>query len=181
VGALLILDEVQTGVGRTGKMFAYEHTGITPDIITLAKALGNGVPIGAMGCTDKVATGFSVGSHASTFGGNPLSTAAALAVITTMVETGLPQQAAQTGEYFLNNLRALKPKYKCIADVRGQGLMVGVELTTPAGPTIGRMLSAGIICGPAGPNVIRFVPPLIVTKEQVDRVVATLDTALQEV
>ncbi len=180
MGVLLILDEVQTGMGRTGKLFAYEHTGITPDIITLAKALGNGVPIGAMGCTDKVASGFSVGSHASTFGGNPLSTAAALAVVTTMLETGLPQQAAATGEYFLSKLRALKAKHKIIADVRGMGLMLGVELTTPAGPAIGRMLTAGVICGPAGPNVIRFVPPLIVTRQQVDRVVATLDAALQE-
>jgi len=179
-GVLLILDEVQTGMGRTGKLFAHEHTGITPDIMTLAKALGNGVPIGAMGCTEKVTSGFSVGSHASTFGGNPLSTAAALAVVTTMVEQNIPQQAAETGEYFLSKLRALKPKHKTIADVRGLGLMIGVELSVPAGPAIGRMLAAGIICGPAGPNVIRFVPPLIVTKTHVDKVVATLDAALQE-
>jgi predicted acetylornithine/succinylornithine family transaminase len=179
-GALLILDEVQTGMGRTGRLFAHEHSGIAPDIMTLAKALGNGVPIGAMGCTDKVATGFSVGSHASTFGGNPLSSAAALAVVTTMLETGLPQQAAVTGDYFLSKLTGLKAKHKAITDVRGMGLMIGVELKSPAGPAIGRMLAAGIICGPAGPNVIRFVPPLIVTREQVDRVVKALDAALQE-
>lgn len=177
-GALLILDEVQTGLGRTGKLFAHEHFGITPDVMTLAKGLGNGVPIGAMGCTNEVASGFSVGSHACTFGGNPLSTAAAVATLEALTEPGFIENAAETGEYFLGRLRDLARKHRRIIEVRGKGLMIGVELEDSVGPIVERMLEAGIICGPAGPNVLRFVPPLVITREHVDRVVAALDGAL---
>lgn len=178
-GALLILDEVQTGMGRTGRLFAHEHSGITPDIMTVAKALGNGVPIGAMGCTDGVAPGFTVGSHASTFGGNPLSSAAALATLTALIEGGYVEQAAETGAYFLQKLRALAAKHSAVREVRGLGLMIGVELTGSSSGVLDRMIASGVICGPAGPNVVRFLPPLIVTREQVDRVVETLDGALR--
>ncbi len=178
---LMILDEVQTGFGRTGKLFAYEHSGIAPDVITLAKALGNGVPIGAMGATEDVATGFDPGMHASTFGGNPLCCAAALATVKTLTAPGFIDAAAATGAYFMDGLGALAKRRTQVKEVRGLGLMIGVELSTAVAPVIARMLEAGIICGPAGPNVIRFVPPLIVTKKEVDQVLSALDAALGEV
>lgn len=177
---LLILDEVQTGCGRTGALFAYEHAGITPDIMTLAKGLGNGVPIGAMGCTETVAAGFAPGSHGSTFGGNPLCTAAALATLQVILDEHLVDHAKTVGLYFMDHLNALKAKYSCIKDVRGSGLMIGVELEGAAAPVLTSMLDQGILCGPAGPHVVRFLPALIVTTEQIDRVVSALDTALGE-
>ena len=175
---LLILDEVQTGLGRTGKLFAYEHYGITPDIMTLAKGLGNGVPIGAMGCTEEAASGFSIGSHACTFGGNPLSTAAALATFRALTQPGFVAAAAAVGAYLFERLDALAAQYDAIVEVRGKGLMVGVEMKTPVSDLVSAMLDAGIICGPAGPNVLRFLPPLIITKEHVDEVIAALETLL---
>lgn len=178
--ALLLFDEVQTGMGRTGRFFAYEHYGITPDIVTLAKGLGNGVPIGALGCTEEVSAGFGVGSHACTFGGNPLSSAAAIATLNALLAPGFLDNAARIGTYFMNALRDLARKHGVVAEVRGKGLMIGVELREPAAPVIGKMLDAGIICGPAGPNVLRFLPPLIITTAHVDRVVTTLDRILGE-
>jgi acetylornithine/succinyldiaminopimelate/putrescine aminotransferase len=176
--ALLIFDEVQTGLGRTGKLFAYEHYGISPDIMTLAKGLGNGVPIGAMGCIEEVSSGFSPGAHACTFGGNPLSTAAAVATIKVLTRPGFIEKAAKVGEYFFGKLRALAAKYSKITEVRGKGLIIGVEMKEPVGPVVEKLLDAGIVCGSAGPNVLRFIPPLIVTQADVDRVVAALDAAL---
>lgn len=178
--ALLIFDEVQTGLGRTGKLFAHEHFGVKPDIMTLAKGLGNGVPIGAMGCTEEVSSGFGPGSHACTFGGNPLSAAAAVATITELTKPGFIEKAAETGHYFMDRLQTLVKKYPAIKEVRGKGLMVGIEMHEPVATIVSRLLDAGIICGPAGPNVLRFIPPLIVSKEHVDQVVATLDKLLGE-
>lgn len=175
---LLIFDEIQCGMGRTGTLFAHEQYGVTPDIMTIAKALANGMPIGAMGCIDKVAPGFSVGSHASTFGGNPVCAAAAKATLETVLEPGFLDGVVQTGAYFLETLKALMTKHASILEVRGKGLMIGVEFKEPVAPVIAKMLEARIVCGPAGPNVLRFVPPLIVTKEQVDRVATTLDGVL---
>ncbi|MDX9974429.1 MAG: acetylornithine transaminase [FCB group bacterium] len=175
---LLLFDEVQTGLGRTGKLFAYEHSGVKPDVITLAKGLGNGVPIGAMGCTEEVASGFSVGSHACTFGGNPLSCAAAVATMKELTAPGFIERAAELGAYFMAELRGLAERYASIVEVRGRGMMIGVELDKAVTPVVDSLLTSGIICGPAGPNVVRFVPPLIVTRAQVDRVVAALDKAL---
>lgn len=175
---LLLFDEVQTGLGRTGKLFAYEHSGVKPDVITLAKGLGNGVPIGAMGCTEEVASGFSVGSHACTFGGNPLSCAAAVATMKELTAPGFIERAAEVGAYFMTELRGLAERHKSIVEVRGRGMMIGVELDKTVTPVVDSLLTSGIICGPAGPNVVRFVPPLIVTRAQVDRVVAALDKAL---
>ena len=180
-GALFILDEVQTGMGRTGKLFAHEHAGVTPDIMTLAKGLGNGIPIGAMGCTEEAASGFDPGMHASTFGGNFLVTAAAGAVVDQMTAPGFLDSVARTGDYFRAELKALATKHEQIVDVRGKGLMIGVELSKPVGPVIDAMLDRRIVCGPAGPNVVRFVPPLIVTPSDADKVVAAFDDALQSV
>lgn len=168
-GVLLILDEVQTGLGRTGKLFAHQHTAITPDIMTLAKGLANGVPMGAMGCTDEVATGFQPGSHAATFGGNPLSSAAALATLTALTAPGFLEQAAAVGDYFKQKLQAFAAAHPGVVDVRGKGLMVGVEFKEPVTPLLANLQDAGVICGPAGPNVVRFLPPLIITNEHVDR------------
>ncbi len=175
---LLIFDEVQTGLGRTGKLFAYEHYGVKPDIMTLAKGLGNGVPIGAMGCTKEVASGFAPGSHACTFGGNPLSTAAAVATMTALTAPGFIEGAARTGAYFFDKLDTLAAKYSQIVEVRGKGLMIGIEMKDPVAPVIEKLLDAGIVCGPAGPNVLRFIPPLIVTTADIDRVVSILDGIL---
>lgn len=178
---LLILDEVQTGLCRTGKYFAYEHSGAAPDIITLAKALGNGVPIGAMGCTNEVASGFSVGSHATTFGGNPLCSAVACAVLDVMTAPGFVEGVAEKGAYFSEKLNAIAGRHAGVKEVRGKGLMIGVELDGEVKTAVEGMLARGIICGPAGPNVIRFVPPLIIDKPEIDRAADALDAVLGEV
>ena len=177
---LLAFDEVQTGLGRTGKLFAHEHEKVTPDIITLAKGLGNGVPIGAMGCTDAVAEGFAPGAHACTFGGNPLSTAAAVATIEALTEPGFIESAASTGAYFASELAGLAGEHKTVRQVRGRGLMIGVEFDRPVAPLIETLLNAGVICGPAGPNVLRFLPPLVVDRSAVDCVLTALTSSLEE-
>lgn len=177
---LLILDEVQTGMGRTGKLFGHQHTGVTPDIVTLAKGLGNGVPIGAMGCTEEVASGFAPGAHATTFGGNPLCSAAALATVRELVKPGFLDEAAAKGAYFMDALRRLAAKRPHIKEVRGLGLMIGVELKDKSAPIIQGMLERGVICGPAGLNVLRFLPALVITREEIDTVVSTLDAVLGE-
>lgn len=178
-GILLIFDEVQTGMGRTGTLFAYEHTGVTPDIITLAKALGNGVPIGAMGCTEEVAQGFTPGTHATTFGGNPLCCAAANATLDILTRKGFLEEVEAKGRWFRSGLEQLAAKLNLIKEVRGLGLMIGVELTGEAKPVIERMLEAGIICGPAGPNVVRFVPPLVIEQDDLKRVLDTFARVLE--
>ena len=177
---LLILDEVQTGMGRTGHLFAHESFGITPDIMTLAKGLGNGVPIGAMGCTREVASGFSVGSHACTFGGNPLSCAAALATLEVMTEAGFLNTVEARGQYFIARLQKTLAKCPHLVEVRGKGFMVGIEFDEVVAPVVAGLIDRGIICGPAGPNVLRFVPPLIVTEADIDQVCDALGDTLGE-
>lgn len=177
-GILLIFDEVQVGMGRTGKLFAHEHSGVTPDIMTLAKALANGVPIGAMGCTEDAATGFSVGSHATTFGGNPLCCAAALATLEVMAEPGFLDHVNAVSAHFFAGLHALAERSERITEVRGRGLMIGIEMAGPAGPVVDALRNERILCGVAGPNVLRFVPPLIITMDDVDRVLDALGRAL---
>lgn len=177
---LLILDEVQTGLGRTGDLFAHQGYGITPDIMTLAKGLGNGVPIGAMGCTDVVASGFEPGSHACTFGGNPLSAAAAVATLRVLTAPGFLEKAAESGAYLFERLAEAAREFESVVEVRGKGLMVGIEFNQPVAPLVGNLIEAGIICGPAGPNVLRFLPPLIVEKEHIDRMVSLLKACLGE-
>lgn len=179
-GLLMILDEVQTGLGRTGKLFAHQHTGITPDIMTLAKGLANGVPMGALGATEEVATGFVPGTHACTFGGNPLSSAAALATVGALTAPGFLDEAAAVGAYFVEKLKQFAEKHASVVEVRGQGLMIGIEFKEAMAPLLGNLLDAGIICGPAGPNVVRFLPPLIITKEHVDRLMPILNACAGE-
>ena len=176
---LLAFDEVQVGLGRTGRLFAHEHENVTPDIMTLAKGLGNGIPIGALGCTNGVAEGFAPGAHACTFGGNPLCTAAAVATMEALTAPGFIEAAAETGAYFFGLLAALAQDHGVIRQVRGRGLILGIEFKEPVAPLIEAMLDAGIICGPAGPNVLRFLPPLVVDKTAVDCVVATLEACLE--
>lgn len=178
-GALLIFDEVQTGVGRTGKMWAYEHAGVEPDVMTLAKGLAGGVPIGALVCRDEVARGFEPGSHASTFGGNPLATAAGVAVLKVILEDRLVERAAATGEHLMARLREVAARRPAVRDVRGKGLLVGVEVAGAAKEIVDAMREKHrVLVAAAGENVVRFVPPLIVTKEQVDRAVEALDACL---
>lgn len=178
MNVLLIFDEVQTGLGRTGVLFAHQAYDVTPDIMTLAKGLANGVPMGAMGCTDEVASGFGVGSHACTFGGNPLSAAAAFATLQVLTAPGFLDGVAAVGEYLFARLKDLAAECKGIVEVRGRGLMAGIECHEAVAPLVEKLLEGGIICGPAGPKVLRFVPPLIITKDQVDKGVAILRASL---
>jgi acetylornithine/N-succinyldiaminopimelate aminotransferase len=176
-GILLILDEVQTGIGRTGKLFAYEHFGITPDIMTLAKGLGGGVPIGAMLATDKVAAGFEPGTHATTFGGNPLVCAAAVATMEVLLEDGFVlDQCRRMGKYFQKRLEELKKEFpSVIADIRGIGLMIGMELTRDGGPIVKACMDKGLLINCTAGNVLRFTPPLIVTEKEIDHLIDTLE------
>lgn len=177
---LVMLDEVQTGMGRTGRLFAYEHWGIEPDIMTLAKALGGGLPIGAMLAKEEVASAFVPGSHASTFGGSPFITAAALAALTAIVEERLPQRAAKIGVYFLGRLRELVQRYPYAKEARGKGLILALELAVPAKPIVDRCLQLGLLILTAGDQVLRFVPPLIIGEAEVDEALSILDQALAE-
>jgi len=184
-GLLLILDEVQTGMGRTGKLFAYEHEGIEPDILTLAKALAGGVPMGAMLAKEEVARSFTPGSHASTFGGNPLACSAALATLRTLRDEGLVENAAKMGGYFLGRLQRLKGKYPFIKEVRGKGLMLALELTPNLAiegkDIVRRCLERGLMINCTAETVIRFLPPLIVTREEIDEALAILEGVLREI
>ncbi len=179
-GALLIFDEVQTGIGRTGRLFAYEHYGVTPDVMTLAKGLGGGVPIGACLATDDVAKAFTPGSHASTFGGNPLVCAAALAVLEVILEDkDILGQCARSGEYFLKGLQELQGWCPAVTDVRGLGLLIGVEVTLDARELVHDLRNRGILANATSERVLRFVPPLIVTTAEIDRVVVTLGDVIE--
>jgi predicted acetylornithine/succinylornithine family transaminase len=179
-GILLILDEVQSGMGRTGKLFAYEHWGAAPDILTTAKALGGGLPIGAMLATEGVAKSFSPGTHGSTFGGTPFISAVALAVLTTMLDEDLPGRAARVGKYFLGKLEALKARHATVTAVRGKGLILGMEVSVPARGLVSACMEKGLLTLTAGDNVLRFVPPLIIGEGDVDAAVAILDTVLAQ-
>lgn len=179
--ALLIFDEIQTGVGRTGKMFAYEHEGIKPDIVTLAKGLAGGVPIGAFMASETVAKSFHPGDHGSTFGGNPLAAAAANAVLDVIEEEALVENAAKMGKYFVGKLQGLAAEFPAlIKDVRGRGLLVGMELTQPGNSIVLSCMTQGVIINCTAGNVLRFVPPLIVTEKEIDRVVAVLADVLRQ-
>jgi predicted acetylornithine/succinylornithine family transaminase len=177
-GLLLILDEIQTGVGRTGRLFAYEHAGIVPDIMTLAKGLGGGVPIGAMLATEAVAQAFHPGDHGSTFGGNPLACAAALAVLTTIERDHLVDNAANVGTYLLQRLHGLADDHPVVAGVRGWGLMVAVDLATEAALVVDACRARGLLVNAVQPATLRLVPPLIVTPADVDEAIGILDAVL---
>jgi len=178
-GILLIVDEVQTGIGRTGKLFAYEHSGIKPDIMTLAKALGNGFPVGAMLATDKIAQAFTPGNHASTFGGNPLAMAAARATLKTILQKGVLENCQKVGDYFLSQLKKLQQKHKIINEVRGKGLMLAAALNIEAGDIVNKCLQKGLLINSAGGKTLRFVPPLIITNQDVNHAINILDETME--
>ncbi len=171
---LLIFDEVQTGMGRTGTLFAYEQLGVQPDIMTLAKGLGGGVPIGACLAIDSVATAFGPGSHASTFGGNPLACAAALAVFRVLLEGRVLDQARRMGDYLAKGLSECKDRHRVVRDVRGLGLLQGMELDIEAKTVVKDCLTRGILINNTGEHVLRFVPPLIITQREIDRLLEVL-------
>jgi len=177
-GALLIFDEIQTGIGRTGKLFAHEHFGVVPDIMSLAKALANGLPIGAMLAREDVAEAFGPGAHATTFGGTPVITAAAIETLRILTEEGIIEKAAETGDHFLCRLRALKERHPVIIDVRGKGLMIGMELGLPGASLVTACLERGFLINCIQDNVLRFAPPLIIEKTAVDALVDCLDELL---
>jgi acetylornithine/N-succinyldiaminopimelate aminotransferase len=179
-GAVMILDEVQTGMGRTGKWFAYQHYDIEPDIITLAKALGGGVAIGAMMAKNELAVKLVPGKHASTFGGNCLACAAGISVVETIEQDKLLDNAVKMGEYAKQKLLQLKQKYPLIDSVRGIGLMIGVQLTGPGAEIVDKCLARGLRINCTNNTVLRFMPAMIVTKEQIDEAIDILDSAMGE-
>jgi predicted acetylornithine/succinylornithine family transaminase len=174
-GILLIYDEVQTGMGRTGKLFAYEHDNVEPDILTLAKSLAGGVPIGALLIKKGIADSFEPGDHASTFGGNPLATAAGVAALTAILEEGMLENCQKVGAYFFSRLEEIKRRFSFIQDVRGKGLILGMELKIEGGSFVKEMMQRGFLINCTMGNVLRFLPPLIVTKGEVDRLVEALE------
>lgn len=182
-GLLLICDEVQTGMGRTGKWFACQHWGVVPDALTMAKALGGGFPIGCLGAKEEVMGSFGPGDHASTFGGNPLACAAAKAVIKTMLRLKLPARAARLGRYGLKRLQELAEDHACIREVRGLGLMLGMELDSKqaAERAVAEARERGVLINCTADRVLRFVPPLIIERGHIDQLIRVLDEVLEEV
>lgn len=180
---LFIIDEVQTGIGRTGKLFSYQHYDIEPDIITLAKGLGGGIPIGAIIAKEPVASAFEPGDHGTTFGGNPLACTAGLAVLSTILNQNLIEQCRINGAYFKDSLKELASKFPFIVDVRGQGLMLGLELSNqiPGKELVKIMLDKGFIINCAGHNTLRFVPPLIITKNEIDLLINALEETFKQI
>ena len=174
-GLLMIADEVQTGIGRTGTLFACEQEKVVPDIITSAKALGNGFPIGACLAKEKIASAFGPGTHGSTFGGNPLACAAALATLETILNGNVLENCRKVGEYFLARLSELQEKHFQIKEVRGRGLMLAVELSIPGAGIVSDCMRKGLLINCTNENVLRFVPPLIITKQDVDKAIGILD------
>jgi len=177
-GTLLIFDEIQTGMGRTGKLFAYEHFGIEPDIMTLAKALGNGLPIGAMLAKEEVAAAFGAGSHASTFGGTPVVTSAALEVAKVLEEESIVDHCNQMGAYFKEKLLWLKGRHESIVDVRGLGLLLGMKLKMKGETVVNTCLQKGFLINCIQEDILRFIPPLIIREAEIDTLVACLDEIL---
>jgi acetylornithine aminotransferase/acetylornithine/N-succinyldiaminopimelate aminotransferase len=184
-GLLLIFDEVQTGIGRTGTLFAYQQLGLQPDIMTVAKALGNGLPIGAMLTTDSIAAAFVPGTHASTFGGNPVAAAAAVASLQTILGDGFLPAVQRRGQYFQQQLQILTERYPDLVDgVRGMGLILGLVLTEKGvafgSEIVSKMFARGFLCNFAGNAALRFVPPLIVSEDEIDCFVTTLADLMAE-
>jgi acetylornithine aminotransferase len=177
-GTLLIFDEIQTGMGRTGKLFAHEHYAAVPDIMTLAKALANGLPMGAMLAKESVAEAFGPGSHASTFGGTPLVCAAAREVLRLMTAGDVLDNCRTTGAYFLEQLHRLEARHEVVEEVRGRGLLLGLKLSIEAGPIVRACMEKGFLINFVQDRVLRFAPPLIISKTEVDALIATLDEIL---
>ena len=179
-GLLLIFDEVQTGMGRTGKLFAYEHFGMTPDIMTLAKALANGLPMGAMLAKEEVASSFTPGSHASTFGGTPLVATAALRVVKILVEEGVLRNGERVGRYFKDRLLDLKSKYAFIREVRGKGLLLGLDLACDGISIVKACMERGFLINCTQEHILRFIPPLIIREGQIDSLIVCLDAVFKD-
>lgn len=178
-GLLLIFDEIQTGIGRTGKLFGYQHFGVEPDMFTLAKALAGGVPIGALCAKEQVAAAFEPGDHGSTFGGNPLACAAGLATVQTVLEDKLSENAEEMGNYFRNKLNEIAAKHDAISEVRGLGLMIGIQMSQGIAPEVkGKLFEKRYLVGNVGANILRLLPPLILTKTDIDSFAAVLDDVL---
>lgn len=175
---MMICDEIQCGMGRTGKMFAYEHYGVKPDIVTMAKGIGNGMTAGAIATTEKIAAALVPGDHGTTFGGNPLACVAVTATLDEFVERDIPAHVAEMGEYLAERLQYLVETKDVAKEARGLGLMRGLELTEPANPYILKALERGLILMSAGTHVIRFIPPLIIEREQIDEMIAILEEIL---
>ena len=171
---LLIFDEVQTGFGRTGPLFAYESYGMKPDMITLAKALGGGMAIGAMGGTNRVMKSLVPGTHAATFGGNPLACAASLASLKAITKNGFLQKASSTGDYFLEQLHKLKKNFPIVRDARGAGLMLALELDRPGVAVVTKCMAEGLLINCIQPNTLRFLPPMIITRKEINLLIKTL-------
>ncbi len=180
-GILLILDEVQVGMGRTGKLFAYEHENVEPDLLTLAKSLAGGVPIGALLMKEEVARSFEPGDHASTFGGNFLATAAGVAALQAILEEGMLENCQKVGAYFLTKLQGLQNKFNFVADVRGRGLILGMELKIDGAEIVKEMMKRGFLVNCTMNNVLRFLPPLIITEEEVDQMIEALEEVFKKI
>lgn len=180
-GVLLIFDEVQVGMGRTGKLFAYEHSGIEPDIMTLAKGLAGGVSIGAMLATAEAASAFTPGTHASTFGGNPLASAAGSAAIRAILDEGLLENCTRVGAYMVDRLTELKEDFSFIKNLRGKGLIIGMELDMPGGDIVKAAMDEGLLINCTAENVLRFLPALTVKEDEVDRMLKILRMVLSRV
>lgn len=176
--ALLIFDEIQCGMGRTGKLFAYEHYGVSPDIMVLAKSLGGGLPLGAIVAREEVAQAFSLSTHASTFGGNPVSCAAALSFCKQLSQKGFLEEVAEKGAYFISKLAGLKNNFGNIREVRGKGLMIGLELNFPGENLVKECLQAGLLINCTNERVLRFLPPLTVSRKEIDQAVDILTEVL---
>lgn len=180
-GLLLMFDEIQTGMGRTGKLFAYEHLGITPDIMSSAKALGNGFPVGACLAVEKVAKCMTVGSHGSTYGGNPLAMAVATAVVDVMTEDGFMDRVAQVGNHLKQSLNGVVDRYPTVLEeLRGVGLHLGLKCKVENGTLIKALEKQGVLTVKAGDNVVRLLPPLIIEEEQINAFVTALENACEE-
>ncbi len=177
---LLVGDEIQTGFGRTGKLFGYQHYAVKPDMITVAKALGGGLPIGALLTSTTLSNYFEYGDHGTTFGGNPLACAASLATVNTILRENLVDKAGTIGQYFIEKLKPLKERIPQIKEIRGKGLMIGIELTFPCRPVVLNMLQKGFIINCTAENIIRLLPPLIITKKEIDRLIMKLEEAILE-
>ena len=173
-GILLIVDEIQTGMGRTGKLFSFEHYGIEPDIFTLAKALGSGFPVGAMLAKAELIPAFNAGSHGSTFGGTPIATAVVKATVETIVGDRLSDRAAEMGDYLIKQLQEKLAGNPLVTSIRGKGLMIGIECTKPVAGIIAEGQKCGLLVVSAGPEVIRLLPSLLITHEEIDQAVRTL-------
>lgn len=179
-GALLVLDEVQCGLGRTGKLFAHQHAGITPDILTLAKPLGGGIPMGATLLREDLAGALHVGDHGSTFGGNPVAAAASMVVLDALTSEGFLLDVAKRGAFLARGLKKLQRRFPQIKEVRGLGLMLGVELQGEAAPVVKALREKGVLATKAGDKVLRLLPPLVIKRAEIKEFLAALEACLQE-